>query len=345
VDGVCTSARHRADRDDAARHDAVRCTGRWGTAAGTALIHFDHVGKRYRSWTGRETLALDDLTLRIQPGEVFGLAGPNGAGKSTLIAHLLGFLGPSTGVVSIHGMAPRRFVEHHGVGYLSELVNIPPAWRVHHALHRYALLAGVPAGEVQARVARAIDRLGLEEHCTKRVRQLSKGNLQRLGLAQALLHDERVIVLDEPTHGLDPVWTQRFRDIVQELRRPDRIVLIASHNLDELARLADRVAILDHGRLQRIVSMRAVEGPAFDRAPYRLVVARGAHLVREVFPQARIVAGEEYEVPDASLDEVNAGVALLITRGGLIRAVHPSHSALEVQFREAVAGGASMENS
>jgi ABC-type multidrug transport system ATPase subunit len=247
--------------------------------------------------------------------------------------------------VRIEGLPPRRYIERHGIGYLSELVNIPTKWKLEVALRRYGLLAGVPAHALGARIAQEIDRLGLGEHRGKTVKQLSKGNLQRLGLAQALLHDERVIVLDEPTHGLDPVWTQRFRDIVQELRRPDRIVLIASHNLDELARLADRVAILDHGRLQRIVSMRAVEGPAFDRAPYRLVVARGAHLVREVFPQARIVAGEEYEVPDASLDEVNAGVALLITRGGLIRAVHPSHSALEVQFREAVAGGASMENS
>ncbi len=103
---------------------------------------------------------------------------------------------------------------------------------------------------------RHIAQLGLEDHRTKRVRQLSKGNLQRLGLAQAMLTDARVVVLDEPTHGLDPVWTQRFRDIVVALRRPDRTILIASHNLDELARLADRVGIIDHGQLQRIVDVR-----------------------------------------------------------------------------------------
>ena len=82
-----------------------------------------------------------------------------------------------------------------------------------------------------------------------KVKALSKGNLQRLGLAQALLRDEKILVLDEPTHGLDPVWTQRFRDIVEDLRRPDRTMLIASHNLDELQRLAVRVAIIDRGRL------------------------------------------------------------------------------------------------
>jgi len=276
---------------------------------------------------------------------VFGLAGPNGAGKSTLIALLLGFLGPSSGAVRIHGQAPRRFVERHGIGYLSELVNIPPAWRVHHALHRYALLAGVGADQIHARVAGSIARLGLEEHRGKRVRQLSKGNLQRLGLAQALLHDEDVIVLDEPTHGLDPVWTQRFRDVVQELRRPDRIVLIASHNLDELARLADRVAILDHGRLQRVVDVRRADAASLDRVSYRLIVARGRHLVGEVFPGARLIARDEYELTEATVEEVNEGVAQLLARGALIGAFHPAHSALETQFREAVAGSTTMEHS
>jgi len=274
---------------------------------------------------------------------VFGLAGPNGAGKSTLIALLLGFLGPSSGAVRIHGLAPRRFVEQHGIGYLAELVNIPPAWRLHHALRRYGLLAGVPAGELHARVARCTAWLGLEEHRGKRVRQLSKGNLQRLGLAQALLHDEHVIVLDEPTHGLDPVWTQRFRDIVQELRRPDRIVLIASHNLDELARLADRVAILDHGRLQRVVDMRGADASAPTRAAYRLVVERDVPLVLELFPDARLISRNEYEVSGRTLEEVNAGVAELLRRGVLIVALSPAHSALETQFREAVAGRAAAQ--
>jgi ABC-type multidrug transport system ATPase subunit len=343
VDGLRAGVWNRSDRNDAAGNDAIRHRAEREPANGTALIHFDHVGKRYRSWTGREVVALDDLTLEVQPGEVFGLAGPNGAGKSTLISLLLGFLGPTTGDVRIHGLAPRRFVEHHGIGYLSELVNIPPAWRVHQALHRYALLAGVPADELHGRITRSIAWLGLEEHRTKRVRQLSKGNLQRLGLAQALLHDEPVVVLDEPTHGLDPVWTQRFRNIVQELRRPDRIILIASHNLDELARLADRVAILDHGRLQRVVAMRGSGSDAGERAPYRLVVARGGELVVEVFPNAQRIGRDEYELTDSSVEEVNAGVATLLARGVLIRAMHPSHSALEVQFREAVSAGTATE--
>ena len=300
------------------------------------MIVFDHVGKRYTSWRGREVRALEEFSLEIRTGEVFGLAGPNGAGKSTLISLLLGFLGPSSGVVRIDGLDPRRYVERHGVSYLSELVNIPPTWRVTDALRRYGILAGVPAHALDARVESVMEALGLEEHRTKRARQLSKGNLQRLGLAQALLGDERVIVLDEPTHGLDPVWTQRFRDVVDRLRRPDRAILIASHNLDELARLADRVGIIDRGRLQRVVDVRANERAVTEGAPYRIVVSDGGVRVQDVFPGARELARGEFEVSALSLDEINAGLVRLIQGGTVVRAVYPVHSALEQQFREAV---------
>jgi ABC-2 type transport system ATP-binding protein len=300
------------------------------------VIVFDHVGKRYRSWTGREVRALDDFSLEIRQGEVFGLAGPNGAGKSTLIALLLGFLGPSAGTVRIEGLEPRRYVERNGVSYLSELVSIPPSWRVTTALHRYALLAGLPDEAVGACVEAVMVMLGLEEHRAKRVRQLSKGNLQRLGLAQSLLREERVIVLDEPTHGLDPVWTQRFRDEVHRLRRPDRTILIASHNLDELARLADRVAIIDRGQLQRVVDVRANEGTIREGVPYRIVVTRGEERVAQQFPSARRIGPGEYEVQALSLDAINAGIVALVQGGALVRALYPVHSALEQQFRDAV---------
>jgi ABC-type multidrug transport system ATPase subunit len=301
------------------------------------VIAFDQLGKRYRSITGREVRALEDFTLELRAGEVFGLAGPNGAGKSTLISLLMGFLSPSEGTVHIEGLEPRRFIERHGIGYLSELVNIPPAWRTRVALQRYALLAGVPDTTRDARVDEVIERMGLDEHRNKRVRQLSKGNLQRLGLAQSLLCDEKVIVLDEPTHGLDPVWTQRFRDVVTALRRDDRLILIASHNLDELARLADRVAIMDRGRLQRVVDMRAsTEHEAGDVSSYRITVARGSEQIVRVFPTAQAVGNGEYALGDVTLEALNAGIAALVREGALVSAVQPVHSALEQQFRDAV---------
>ena len=302
------------------------------------MISFDGVSKSYRGWMRQETRALENFSLEVNEGEVFGLAGPNGAGKSTLIALLLGFLGPSAGTVLVAGVDPRSYVEQHGAGYLSELISIPPAWRVGTALERYAILSGVGRRALKARVEAAIAQLGLEEHRGKRVRQLSKGNLQRLGLAQALLSDANLVVLDEPTHGLDPVWTQRFRDVVDGLRRPDRTILIASHNLDELARLADRVGIIDHGHLQRIVDVRATQRQVTEGAAYRLVVTRNEALVASLLPDARSMGGGEFEVTGVSLDDINAGVAALIQGGAQVSALSPVHSALEQQFREAVGG-------
>jgi ABC-type multidrug transport system ATPase subunit len=282
---------------------------------------------------------VDEFTLSIPPGEVLGLAGPTGAGKTTLIALMLGYLRPTDGDVRLEGQPPRRFVERYGVGYLSELVNVPPRWTLEEVLTRFALLAGVPDGELRRRVEAVIERLGIGEHRQKAVRQLSKGNLQRLGLAQALLRDERVLILDEPTHGLDPVWTQRFREIAAELRRSDRVIFIASHNLDELQRLADRVAIIDRGRLQRVVTTRAVSGApdgGGTRTPYLVAVASGTELVPIVFPGARPLGRGEFELPAAELAAVNRGVAELVARGALVSMLAPVHSALEQQFREAV---------
>lgn len=299
------------------------------------MIEFEGVGHTYRSILGRTVRAVDGFSLAIPAGEILGLAGPNGAGKSTLIALMLGFLRPTNGSVRVGGLAPRQYAEHHGVGYLSELVNIPPGWRLEHALARYAMLAGVPAPQARARTQQVTEQLGLGEHRGKKVKQLSKGNLQRLGLAQALLRDDRVLVLDEPTHGLDPVWTQRFRDIVQGLRGPDRTIFIASHNLDELQRLADRVAIIDRGRLQRVVEMRTGAGAA-DAASYCITLVQGAEHVPEIFPGAIATGRGEFELTALDVDTLNRGIAALLARGALVSSMTPAHSALETQFRQAV---------
>ena len=282
--------------------------------------------------------AVEDLSLRIDAGEVVGLAGPNGAGKSTLIAMMLGYLAPTRGEVRIAGEEPRRYIERNGIGYLSELVAIEPRWRAREALVRYAILAGVPDGELNARVDGAISRLGLEEHSDKRTKALSKGNLQRLGLAQALLRDDDVLVLDEPTHGLDPVWTQRFRDIVQDLRRPGRAIFIASHNLDELQRVADRVAIIDGGRLQRVVDVRGAGARAGAVASYRLLIAAGAEHVPAVFAGALHLGGAEWELPAVDIEALNGAIAGFIALGGRIISLAPARSALEEEFRAAVGG-------
>ena len=309
------------------------------------MIVFDSVSKTYTSLFRPPVRAVEEFTLSIARGEIMGLAGPNGAGKSTLISLLLGYLPPTAGRVSIAESAPRPYIERHGIGYLSELVMLNPQWTTEGALERLALLAGLPDPLAKERVEAVIDALGIAEHRYKKLKALSKGNLQRLGLAQALLRDEEVLILDEPTHGLDPVWTQRFRDLVQRMRSPDRTMLIASHNLDELERLCDRVAIIDRGRLQRVVDTR--RSAARDVASsYHLTVASGAEHVAAVFPASRPLGDGQFEIAGGDAKLLNQQLADLLARGALITALIPAHSGLEAQFREAVrstdvAGGAS----
>ena len=303
--------------------------------AAALVIEFRNVGKTYRSLLGNSVTAVEEFSLQVVEGEILGIAGPNGAGKSTLIAMMLGYLRPTKGTVEINGLPARAYIERNGIGYLSELISIHPKWRADTALVRYATLAGISDADIHLRVDEVIEKLGLGEHRDKKVKALSKGNLQRLGLAQALLRDDQILVLDEPTHGLDPVWTQRFRGIVEELRRPDRTILIASHNLDELQRLADRVAIIDHGRLQRVVSTGYEQNaPAVTR--FRLTLAGGFDRIRESFPLAESAGRGEYDVTVRSIQELNAALADLISRGALVASVVPERSVLEQQFREAV---------
>ncbi|MDH5233818.1 MAG: ABC transporter ATP-binding protein [Gemmatimonadota bacterium] len=284
---------------------------------------------------GRAVRAVEDITLDVAAGEVVGIAGPNGAGKSTLIAMLLGFLPPDEGTVRIDGVTPRAFVEREGIAYLPELITLPLEWRAIEALARLSALAGIPTALRAVECARVIEAVGIAEHADKRLKALSKGNLQRLGLAQALLADRRVMVFDEPTHGLDPVWTARFRDIVGGLRRADRAILIASHNLDELERLCDRVAIIDRGRLQRVVSVREAEGALGSVVRrWKVRAATGIEALAAHLPGA-VVAGQTLECT-LDLAALNAGLAVAIAQGALVTAVVPAESSLEEAFRTAV---------
>ncbi len=281
--------------------------------------------------------AVEDVTLDVAQGEVLGIAGPNGAGKSTIIALLLGFLRPTAGTLTIDGLDPRAFVEKFGVAYVPELMALPMHWTAEGALRRLAVLAGVPADRLNTEVNRVIDALAIGDHRTKRLKALSKGNLQRVGLAQAMLTDARMVVFDEPTHGLDPVWTQRFREMVGSLKRDDRAIVIASHNLDELERLADRVAIIDRGRIQRVVTVSGA--PVTEVMAYRLRAVAGGAALAARFPGATLSAAGELDVPPVPIPTLNAGLAAALGDGALISAVIPRESALEQAFHSAVGAG------
>lgn len=304
------------------------------------MIAFRSVTCEYRALLGRTVRAVDDISLDIAPGEVLGIAGPNGAGKTTLLAMVLGFLRPTSGTLRVEGMEPRAFVEAHGVAYVPELMTLPMHWTVENALHRLATLADVPAAALPAAVDRVIETLAIGEHRRKRLKALSKGNLQRVGIAQALLRDDmRLVVFDEPTHGLDPVWTARFREIVAAMRRPDRVIVVASHNLDELERICDRVAIVDRGQVQRVVTVGGATGVATSSVAYRIRAVTGDNAVLAAFPGATLATSGDIDVGAVDLPTLNAGLAAAIAGGALIAAVFPRESALETAFRSAIGGG------
>jgi ABC-type multidrug transport system ATPase subunit len=283
---------------------------------------------------GRDVVALEDVSFDVAAGEVMGIAGPNGAGKSSILALLLGFLQPTRGTLAIDGVEPRTFVERYGISYVPELMTLPTSWTVQGALTRLAVLSGITSPAVASAVDGVIAALDIGEHRTKRLKTLSKGNLQRVGLAQALFSETRVVIFDEPTHGLDPVWTQKFREIVLRLKRSDRAIIIASHNLDELERLADRVVIVDRGRVQRVVTVSAA--PSGARAAYRMRAVSRVDALLAAFPGATLLASGEVDVPPVDAGALNAGLASAISGGAQLTSVVPRESALEQAFHAAV---------
>jgi ABC-2 type transport system ATP-binding protein len=221
------------------------------------MIHLESVVKNY----GR-VRALDGVTLDVAPGSALGIVGLNGAGKSTLLRLLLGYVNASSGAARIDGLPPREYARRNGVAYVPERVAIPRGWTVRVALTAYAMLDGL-GREATERVESAIDRLGLSPLADRRAGALSKGNLQRLAIAQMLLSPRRLMVLDEPTDGLDPVWVAELRKIVAEWRAADaeRVLVIASHNLPEVERLADRVVVLHDGRVRALIEREEMGVP------------------------------------------------------------------------------------
>ncbi|HEY8470630.1 MAG TPA: ABC transporter ATP-binding protein [Longimicrobiales bacterium] len=301
------------------------------------MIHFDGVSKRFGAPGGPASGRVDalaDVSLEIPPGGVWGVVGPNGAGKTTLFGLLLGFIHPTTGTVRIRGLEPRRYVRRHGAAYLPERFRLPGEWRVRTALRALARLEGLDRAAAARRVDALIERMGLTAYADREVRTLSRGLNQRLGLAQALLAERELVVLDEPTEGLDPLWRVRFRAIVAELRDAGRTVLIASHDLAEVERLASRVVLLEAGRLRSVIEMDAPPGSA--GATYRLELAASVPELAEVFPDAEPIEGDApaaYRVVVADAAELSRRLAALLEAGAVVASVQPLLEPLEARVR------------
>ena len=198
---------------------------------------------------GVKLRAVDDLALRVPAGQVFGLLGPNGSGKSTTIKIILGLLEPTAGGCRVFGVPSAQVEARVDVGYLPESPYFYRHLSGRELVRFYARICGLGGAKLAPRVAEVIDWVGLTEAADRLVGTYSKGMLQRIGLAQALVHDPRLVILDEPTSGVDPVGAAAISELILQLKAQGKTVLITSHLLTQIEDICDRVAILDRGRL------------------------------------------------------------------------------------------------
>lgn len=217
------------------------------TAASTFAVETTGLTKRYPlAWKRKVLVALDHLDLQVRPGEVFGLLGPNGSGKSTTLKLLLGLVIPSEGEARVFGMPPESIEARRRVGFLPENPYFYGFLNGDETLRFYGKLCGVTG--LEKRIEELIDLVGLQNGRERPLRSYSKGMLQRIGLAQALIHDPDLLFLDEPTAGVDPLGSAQIRDLILRLKKMGKTVVFSSHLLEQVQEVADRVAIFSLGK-------------------------------------------------------------------------------------------------
>jgi ABC-2 type transport system ATP-binding protein len=196
--------------------------------------------------------SLENLTMQVENGEVFGFLGPNGAGKSTTIKLLMRLIFPASGTARILGKSIEDVSVHREIGYLPEQPYFYDYLTAAELLEYFARFHTMTAADRRERVQRMLKKVGLESAKKIQLRKYSKGMLQRVGLAQAILHDPQVVVLDEPMSGLDPVGRREVRDIILELKKDGRTVLFSTHILSDAEMLCDRVGVIVGGKLRGV---------------------------------------------------------------------------------------------
>src|SRR5512144_644236 len=222
-----------------------------------AVIQAGGLRKVYRSRFGtRRVTALDGIDLSVEPGEVFGLLGPNGAGKTTAVKILLGLTRPTDGSARLFGIPVSDPESRRRVGYLPEGHRFPGYLTARQTLSIFARMSDVPAAVAEARIPELLARVKLSDWADVKVKKFSKGMTQRLGLASALVHEPEVLLLDEPTDGVDPVGRREIRDLLRAEAARGKTVLLNSHLLSEIERTCDRVAVLRKGK---VAAMGTVE--------------------------------------------------------------------------------------
>ena len=262
--------------------------------------------------------SLDGLTLQVQESEVFGLLGPNGAGKSTTIKLLMGIIFPTAGSARMLGKPVSDVSMHSDIGYLPEQPYFYDYLTAAEVLDYFARFHGFSAAERGERVQRMLKKVGLETAGKIQLRKYSKGMLQRVGLAQAILHDPKLVILDEPMSGLDPVGRREVRDIILELKNAGKTILFSTHILSDAEMLCDRVGVIAGGKLRGVGSPDSIVGVKATGLEILFEIAEGAVLPASIKAKAaKSGAGYQVSVGESELypaiDELRAAGARIIS--------------------------------
>ncbi len=286
----------------------------------------------------RKKRVLDGISFQVRKGEIFGFVGPNGAGKTTTLKILMGLIRPTEGGAQIlgHDVSETGFREH--IGFLPENPYFYDYLTGREFLRFYAELCGVPRGERRGRIATLLEWVGLENAGDARLRTYSKGMLQRIGLAQALVHDPEVVFLDEPMSGLDPMGRVEIRDLILRLRADGKTVFMNTHILPDVEMVCDRVAIIVKGKIRYEGQIETFLKSGEER-PTQVVLARVpvelAPKIEEDFESEVRGFQDRIEVRVAEKD-VGALLWLALGAGADVISVTPQRASLESIFLNAV---------
>ncbi|MFP4145187.1 MAG: ABC transporter ATP-binding protein [Phycisphaeraceae bacterium] len=221
-------------------------------APGDPVVACAGLTKTFRDfWMRSRVRAVDSIDLEVRRGEVFGLLGPNGSGKSTTIKMILGLLHPTAGRIAVFGKHPRDVATKQEIGYLPEESYLYRFLNARETLQYYARLFHQNRRQRQQRIDMLLEMVGLDKVATRPIGEYSKGMQRRIGLAQALINDPQLLILDEPTTGLDPIGTRQIKDLILELSRRGKTILLCSHLLADVEDVCDRVSIMFGGKIRR----------------------------------------------------------------------------------------------
>jgi ABC-2 type transport system ATP-binding protein len=306
-----------------------------------AIVRVEGVVKDFRPGFGiRKKRVLHGISFSVRPGEIFGFVGPNGAGKTTTLKVLMGLIRATAGRAAVLGSDVRETAFRRHVGFLPENPYFYDYLTGREILNFYARLSGVERARRLERVETLLDWVGLAHAAEARLRSYSKGMLQRVGIAQALVHDSRVVFLDEPMSGLDPIGRKEIRDLILRLKSEGKTIFMNTHILPDVEMLCDRVAIIVRGRIRHdgaIDSYLAGEEREADLVLAGLPVEIPGQL-EEVFGARLRGLGDRMEVRVREKD-VGAVLQCALEVGAQVLSVTPRRASLESIFLNAVEEG------